>query len=385
MKKYTIDFFKKDFNDKGYNLLTNEYINQNQYFEFTCNKHLDSGIQKIKVSSYLNKNGGCHQCAKERQLNRDRFPKDKAKTICYEKGLIFVDIKYGRELGKSTSLIYFKCPKHLYTGVQKMSLNQLLNKKTNGCNYCNFVLDTYTFKEKLERKNIDYFNVIGEFVDLNTHIELECKKHGVHYLQKPRKIFEGKNNCPECRKEKCTPEIIPKDEIQKRIYQNYPMIDIVGEYKNIYTPVDLYCKNHNFHFQLSVNNYLYKGKGCCCPKCVRSVGEEKIASVLDNLKIKYIEQKSFKDCKNVQSLLFDFYLPDNNICIEYQGQQHYYPIEHFGGKDRFEEQVQRDLIKKEYCKNNNIILIEVPYWEKDNLECFLWNELIKYGAIVEVA
>ena len=35
--------------------------------------------------------------------------------------------------------------------------------------------------------------------------------------------------------------------------------------------------------------------------------------------------------------------------------------------------------------NNNIILIEVPYWEKDNLECFLWNELIKYGEIVEVA
>ena len=83
--------------------------------------------------------------------------------------------------------------------------------------------------------------------------------------------------------------------------------------------------------------------------------------------------------------MFDFYLPDNNICIEYQGQQHYYPIEHFGGKDRFEEQVQRDLIKKEYCKNNNVILIEIPYWEKDNLECFLWNKLVKYGAIVEVA
>ena len=64
----------------------------------------------------------------------------------------------------------------------------------------------------------------------------------------------------------------------------------------------------------------------------------------------------FEDCIDKRPLPFDFYLPEYNICIEYQGQQHYYPVEIFGGKNAFESQVLRDNIKREYCQKNNILL-----------------------------
>ena len=68
----------------------------------------------------------------------------------------------------------------------------------------------------------------------------------------------------------------------------------------------------------------------------------------------------------------DFYLTDLNIAIEYNGIQHYIPVEYFGGKLKFERQLQRDNYIRNYCKNNNIKLIEIKYTE--NVE----NILQKY-------
>ena len=81
-----------------------------------------------------------------------------------------------------------------------------------------------------------------------------------------------------------------------------------------------------------------------------------------------------------KTLPFDFYIPDLNICIEYDGEQHFEPVD-FGGKGkeyaekRFKAQQKRDNIKTEYCKNNNIKLIRIPYWEFDNVENILKQEL----------
>ena len=82
---------------------------------------------------------------------------------------------------------------------------------------------------------------------------------------------------------------------------------------------------------------------------------------------------------------FDAYDIENNIAYEYQGQQHYYTIDFAGkgnewAKDNFDINTKRDLIKVEYCKNNNIPLIRIPYWEYDNMEEFLKKEYIKYIA-----
>jgi len=64
-------------------------------------------------------------------------------------------------------------------------------------------------------------------------------------------------------------------------------------------------------------------------------------------------------------LYFDFYLPDYNICIEYDGEQHFRSIEYWGGDKQFEIIKLRDNLKSEYCKDNNINLLRLNFNESD--------------------
>lgn len=86
--------------------------------------------------------------------------------------------------------------------------------------------------------------------------------------------------------------------------------------------------------------------------------------LLTKMNIKFVQQYSVPGlCGASKPLKFDFYMPDYNTIIEYQGQQHYFPNDYFGGEKQFKEQITNDNKKKEYCKVNNIQLIEIPYWD----------------------
>lgn len=117
-----------------------------------------------------------------------------------------------------------------------------------------------------------------------------------------------------------------------------------------------------------------------CPKCNESKGEKEISKILVNNKIISIPQSKFKDCKYIRMLPFDHYIPNLNTCIEYQGRQHYEVVDFSGNnQQRAEKQFElikiRDQIKRDYCKNNNIKLLEIPYWDFDNIEKILKKEL----------
>ncbi len=108
-----------------------------------------------------------------------------------------------------------------------------------------------------------------------------------------------------------------------------------------------------------------------------------MVEIFENKGFNIKQQKTFDDCRNIEKLRFDAYDVDNNIVYEHQGQQHYEPVDFAGkGKEWAEEQFKishkRDLIKLEYCKKNNIPLIEIPYWEFDNMEEYLNGEISKY-------
>ena len=100
-----------------------------------------------------------------------------------------------------------------------------------------------------------------------------------------------------------------------------------------------------------------------------------MAKYLDSRNIKYESQYKFNDCKSKTKLPFDFYIPSKNIVIEYDGRQHFEPIDYFGGFNSFVEGKIRDTIKTIYCKENNIKLIRIAYWDFDNIEEILEKEL----------
>ena len=124
------------------------------------------------------------------------------------------------------------------------------------------------------------------------------------------------------------------------------------------------CKNKTIAFVDTKSLKSGHTQSCGCKK---SKGETKIANVLNGLNISYIQQYAYKGCSNKKTLRFDFYLPDYNCCIEYDGIQHFYPIERFGGKKEYEDTKRRDEIKNSFCKENNIRLIRIPYTDYNKI------------------
>lgn len=138
------------------------------------------------------------------------------------------------------------------------------------------------------------------------------------------------------------------------------------------------CSKCNHEWEAIINS---RAIGNGCPRCNQSKGEKKIDKILLEKNIMHIGQYKFDDCKYKIKLPFDTFLPNYNTCIEYQGRQHYEPVD-FAGKgeewalEQFKVNQIKDQIKRDYCKSNNIKLIEIPYWDFDKIEEILKKELV---------
>jgi hypothetical protein len=108
-----------------------------------------------------------------------------------------------------------------------------------------------------------------------------------------------------------------------------------------------------------------------------SKGEYSIKCFLEDNNILYNYEYSFNNCINNKKLRFDFYIKSHNICIEYQGEFHYKKIIGISTDLSLEKQKKCDNIKKIFCTNNNIKLLEIPYWNFKNINKILYQNLIK--------
>ena len=115
-----------------------------------------------------------------------------------------------------------------------------------------------------------------------------------------------------------------------------------------------------------------------CPYCHIAKGEDKITHYLLDNNIQFKPQKSYDDLHGVNggNLSYDFYLPEFNLLIEYQGEQHEHPIEYFGGKEKFICQQEHDRRKREYAQSHGIELLEIWYYDFNNIEDILNNKIL---------
>lgn len=112
---------------------------------------------------------------------------------------------------------------------------------------------------------------------------------------------------------------------------------------------------------------LTRGHTLSCGCRHQSKWEMFIGDLLTNYGINFVPQKRFSDCMNQKGsdmLPFDFYLPDHNIVIEYDGEHHFQPVKGWGGEEKFNITKQNDYIKTNYCAANNITLLRIPYTHK---------------------
>ena len=131
--------------------------------------------------------------------------------------------------------------------------------------------------------------------------------------------------------------------------------------------ITLIDKDHVEEKNLTTQKFLYED----ITKNKAEVLSERYNAVYD-LNIKYIEQYKFDDCIYKDKLIFDFYIPSLNTCIEYDGEGHYKPFRFNKDKETMQKKLEetqiRDAIKTQYCKDNNIKLIRIPYFEFDNID-----------------
>lgn len=124
-------------------------------------------------------------------------------------------------------------------------------------------------------------------------------------------------------------------------------------------------------------------QGTGCPRCNESKGEKKIRIYLENNKINYQHNYRFSKCRNKCPLPFDFLiLVGNKIgLIEYQGIQHFKPIERFGGVKALKSNIMRDSIKEKFCLDNDIPLLKINYKKFNDIESLTKNFIkrVKYA------
>ena len=144
---------------------------------------------------------------------------------------------------------------------------------------------------------------------------------------------------------------------------------------NNHTKIKMKHNKCDFEWDVLPKDIIHKHSGC--PKCNMSKGERRIAKFLDDNNIKYTPQMKYDDLKGKcnQRFSYDFYLHDYNILIEYQGQQHEYPVDRFGGEEKFARQQEIDAIKNMYSISHNIELMEIWYYDFDNIEEILTSRL----------
>lgn len=143
------------------------------------------------------------------------------------------------------------------------------------------------------------------------------------------------------------------------------VVEMLYGYKNGQTYCKCKCDCGNESIVYIGNLKQGYTQSCGCMEGI-SAGERLIKGILEDNNIKFVPQKRFNDCKNVLPLPFDFYLPDYNTLIEFDGIQHFKPIEYFGGEEEFKRRQNNDAIKNKYCKDNKINLIRLPYTLSDN-------------------
>ena len=125
--------------------------------------------------------------------------------------------------------------------------------------------------------------------------------------------------------------------------------------------LEFYCIDCRDIFKATWNQIIFNKRYRCKKCCKReSNNEYYVRKYLEDKGVEFIQEKRFSDCVNIKPLPFDFYIPSINYVIEVHGQQHYYENDMFD--QSLEDRKNIDEIKKDYCKNNGIGYLEIPYW-----------------------
>lgn len=162
-------------------------------------------------------------------------------------------------------------------------------------------------------------------------------------------------------------------EVYDRVLDDYI---VLGHYEGVFEKVQMKHNICGYIWDAIPHKFINHGRRC--PKCNESKGEASIRRYLEYNEIDFGTQYRTNDCFDEKPLPFDFIIYENgelSMLIEFDGIQHFEPVEKFGGLEAHLLTKKHDNIKNEFCKSNDIKLVRIPYWEIDNIDIIIEEEL----------
>lgn len=278
------------------------------------------------------------------------------------------------------------CPEHNYF---QSSWNSI--KNGSGCPVCGRILAASKNRNSYEYvrqtfENYGHILVSNIYINNLELLEFVCRKHKNKGIQKTSfgNLISKENICTFCNKEKHREkQMKTQEEFKNDLYKVHGgLYKVKGRYQGANNHMEFVCNTCGNEWSTKPT-HLLSGHGC--PKCASSsLGEDKIREILHKSNVSFKEEFRISECRYKKPLPFDFAIfdSDENLkrLIEYDGKQHFKPFG-FGEKceitvsREFEKIKLRDRIKDQYCKDNDIPLLRVPYWEFDNIENILTDNL----------
>lgn len=331
-----------------------DYIGCNQLVKIICKEH---GVFEQTPRNHLQKKG-CRKCRvwnkkkttdefieNARKIHGDKYDYSQVIYLGCEIPVIIICREHGP---------FEKIPgRHLCQG--------------HGCSKCagkNITTDDFIERSKKHHGDkFDYSRVV--YKNSQSRVEIICQVHGL-FTQIAASHMVG-HDCAKCSRRIVTNEMFI--EKARKVHGDKYDYEKV-EYTDKSTEVKITCKIHGDFMQ--VPNTHLDGSGC--PTCGKtySRGEHMIEQWLKKKNIAFETQKTFPECKYKALLKFDFFFEEYNLCIEFDGKQHFEYDDHFG-ENEFDNIKKRDAVKYEFCKKNNINLLRLKDYNVTTLENKLEN------------
>lgn len=368
---FSYDYVKKSVEKEGYILLSNNYINANEKLD----------IQDAEGYRYSLTFSRIKAKSESRESTFSKFYKNNKFTIYNIQLFLSMNNRKIKLLsteyrGSHTPLTWECGKRHVFSTL----FNNI--KKGHGCPYCagqGKPSDDF-IRQEFEGRGYDLFPFT--YMNNSTKLQYICRKHkekGVQEIDWAH--FRNGSGCYYCGRERMEEAITKTTDMF--VAQVYDLTDgeyeVLGEYVKADVPIKMRHNLCGYEFMMPPKNFV---AGNRCTYCNSSVGVCKILNYLIGNNYSFDTEFMFDDCVNPKTnykLPFDIVVYDDNESlrlIEYDGEQHFYPVNFNGISDEkalisHKRTVRNDKIKNTYCKNNNIELLRIPYWERDNTKQIL--------------
>ena len=346
-----------------------------------CSCGTEKKVNKFNLNRGISTNCGC--ISTNNHFAKNQFSDVGEKILIgnkYNKWTVLEQVKTASYLCECSCFNHTK---------QILSRSALLGNRRKGCKKCRLMKDhigeTHNYLTIL---SIDEETTIQKG---RIYVYAKCKCGDVHSYEQ-NTIIRGRVVSCGCKKHEIDMSMIGKKfghlTVQKLIGRKY-----IDNTTNSYIEWECLCDCGNTKIVRQGN--LLHGSTWSCGCMKRSHGEELIYKYLKKNHFLFKEQYRIDDCRNILPLPFDFALFNSSDkllgLVEFDGQQHFEPFQ-FEGCDvetsvlNFEQCVERDSIKTDYCKKNHIPLLRITYedLEDGNWIYLLWDFLYSLKLIVDI-